>query len=83
MRGQDDRSEGFFCYVRLEERIPADHTAAADHNRPKADSPSKHRHDFERIMPSFQINGLRPGVSALATGQIRQNDPWETIDFYG
>jgi transposase len=25
MRGQDDRSEGFFAYVRLEERIPPDH----------------------------------------------------------
>jgi transposase len=25
MRGQDDRSEGFFSYVRLEERIPPDH----------------------------------------------------------
>jgi transposase len=25
MRGQDDRSEGFFSYVRLEGRIPADH----------------------------------------------------------
>jgi transposase len=25
MRGQDDRSEGLFAYVRLEERIPADH----------------------------------------------------------
>jgi hypothetical protein len=25
MRGQDDRSEGFFSYVRLEERIPGDH----------------------------------------------------------
>src|SRR3954465_3482329 len=25
MRGQDDRSEGFFSYVRLEERIPAEH----------------------------------------------------------
>ena len=25
MRGRDDRSEGFFAYVRLEERIPADH----------------------------------------------------------
>ena len=25
MRGRDDRSEGFFCYVRLEERVPADH----------------------------------------------------------
>lgn len=25
MRGQDDRSEGFFSYVRLEERIPLDH----------------------------------------------------------
>jgi transposase len=25
MRGQDDGSEGFFSYVRLEERIPADH----------------------------------------------------------
>src|SRR5580658_7475772 len=25
MRGQDDRSEGFFSYVRLEERIPRDH----------------------------------------------------------
>lgn len=25
MRGRDDRSEGFFSYVRLEERIPADH----------------------------------------------------------
>jgi transposase len=25
MRGQDDRSEGFFSYVRLEERIPSDH----------------------------------------------------------
>jgi transposase len=25
MRGRDDRSEGFFSYVRLEERVPADH----------------------------------------------------------
>src|ERR1700682_118965 len=25
MRGRDDRSEGFFSYVRLEQRIPADH----------------------------------------------------------
>jgi transposase len=25
MRGQDGRSEGFFSYIRLEERIPADH----------------------------------------------------------
>jgi transposase len=25
MRGREDRSEGFFSYVRLEERIPADH----------------------------------------------------------
>ena len=25
MRGQDDRSEGLFSYVRLDERIPADH----------------------------------------------------------
>src|ERR1044072_5795302 len=35
MRGLDDRSEGFFSYVRLEERIPSDHplrpiTALAD-----------------------------------------------------
>src|SRR6478609_10311372 len=25
MRGRDDRSEGFFSYIRLEERIPSDH----------------------------------------------------------
>ena len=25
MRGRDDRLEGFFSYVRLEERIPVDH----------------------------------------------------------
>jgi hypothetical protein len=25
MRGREDRSDGFFSYVRLEERIPADH----------------------------------------------------------
>src|SRR3954467_8905528 len=25
MRGRDDRSAGFFSYVRLEERIPSDH----------------------------------------------------------
>ena len=25
MRGRDDRSEGFFSYVRLDERIPKDH----------------------------------------------------------
>ena len=25
MRGRDDRSEGFFAYIRLEQRIPADH----------------------------------------------------------
>jgi len=29
MRGQDDRSEGLFSYVRLEERIPADHPLRA------------------------------------------------------
>jgi transposase len=29
MRGRDDRSEGFFSYVRLEERIPADHPLRA------------------------------------------------------
>ena len=25
MRGQEDRSEGLFSYLRLEERVPADH----------------------------------------------------------
>jgi hypothetical protein len=29
MRGRDDRSEGFFSYVRLEERIPKDHPMRA------------------------------------------------------
>jgi transposase len=29
MRGQDDRSEGLFCYVRLEQRIPSDHPLRA------------------------------------------------------
>jgi transposase len=29
MRGRDDRSAGFFSYVRLEERIPADHPLRA------------------------------------------------------
>ena len=29
MRGQDDRSEGMFSYIRLEERVPADHPLRA------------------------------------------------------
>src|ERR1043166_1410216 len=29
MRGRDDRSEGFFSYMRLEERIPRDHPLRA------------------------------------------------------
>ena len=29
MRGEDERSEGFFSYVRLEKRIPADHPLRA------------------------------------------------------
>ena len=29
MRGRDDRSDGLFSYVRLEERIPADHPLRA------------------------------------------------------
>ncbi len=29
MRGRDDRPEGLFSYVRLEERIPADHPLRA------------------------------------------------------
>ena len=29
MRGEDQRSEGFFSYVRLEARIPADHPLRA------------------------------------------------------
>ena len=29
MRGRDDRADGLFCYVRLEERIPADHPLRA------------------------------------------------------
>ena len=29
MRGRDERSEGLFSYVRLEERIPADHPLRA------------------------------------------------------
>ena len=29
MRGEDERSEGFFSYVRLESRIPADHPLRA------------------------------------------------------
>ena len=29
MRGEDQRSEGFFSYVRLETRIPADHPLRA------------------------------------------------------
>jgi transposase len=31
MRGEDQRSEGFFSYVRLESRIPADHPLRAIH----------------------------------------------------
>src|SRR6266496_1395637 len=29
MRGRDDRSEGLFSYVRLEDRVPADHPLRA------------------------------------------------------
>ena len=29
MRGRDDRDEGLFSYVRLEERVPADHPLRA------------------------------------------------------
>ena len=29
MRGQDDRAEGMFSYIRLEERVPADHPLRA------------------------------------------------------
>jgi transposase len=29
MRGEDQRSEGFFSYVRLETRIPTDHSLRA------------------------------------------------------
>jgi hypothetical protein len=29
MRGEDQQSEGFFSYVRLEARIPADHPLRA------------------------------------------------------
>ena len=29
MRGQDDRSEDFFSYLRLDDRIPADHPLRA------------------------------------------------------
>ena len=29
MRGRDDRNEGLFSYVRLEERVPADHPLRA------------------------------------------------------
>ena len=29
MRGRDDRADGLFSYVRLEERIPADHPLRA------------------------------------------------------
>ena len=29
MRGQDDRAEGMFRYIRLEERVPADHPLRA------------------------------------------------------
>ena len=29
MRGRDDRAEGMFSYIRLEERVPADHPLRA------------------------------------------------------
>ena len=29
MRGQDDRVEGLFSYIRLEERVPGDHPLRA------------------------------------------------------
>lgn len=59
MRGEDERSEGFFSYVRLETRIPADHPLRAIRELVDA-APGDLSRSFDRLYAS----GGRPSIAA-------------------
>jgi hypothetical protein len=58
MRGEDQRSEGFFSYVRLEARIPPDHPLRAI--RDLADAALRELSPaFNRLMPAMGAHRSR------------------------
>src|SRR5262249_2727396 len=66
MRGREDGSEGFFSYVRLEERIPADHPlrqirALAD------EALHSLNQSFERLYSSMGRPSIAPEMLLRAT----------------
>jgi transposase len=66
MRGRDDRSEGFFCYVRLEERVPADHPLRAI--RALADEALGSLNDrFEGLYSTMGRRSIAPEMLLRAT----------------
>jgi transposase len=66
MRGRDDRSEGFFSYVRLEERVPADHPLRAI--RALADEALGSLNDrFEGLYSTMGRRSIAPEMLLRAT----------------
>jgi len=57
MRGADQRSEGMFCYLRLEQRVPADHPLRAI--RDLVDAPPK---DLSRDFGRLYARHGRPSI---------------------
>src|SRR5262249_42863775 len=66
MRGRDDRSDGFFSYVRLEDRVPKDHPLRAI--RALADEAlASLNKQFEGLYSTMGRPSIAPGLLFLAT----------------
>ena len=86
MRGEDQRSEGFFSYVRLETRIPADHPLRAIRELVDAALAELSR-DFNRLYaregrPSIPPERLLRGLLLQAFYTVRsERQLMEQLDY--
>src|SRR6201998_4657253 len=86
MRGADQRSEGIFSYVRLEQRVPVDHPLRAIRDLVDAALKDLSR-DFARLYarhgrPSIAAEGLRGGLLLQAFYTVRsERQLMEQLDY--
>jgi hypothetical protein len=66
MRGKDDRSEVFFSYLRLEDRIPADHPLRVIRQPVYPTTLTFVKSIFERRPPGSPYDALAPASPARA-----------------
>jgi len=69
MRGRDDRDEGLFSYLRLEERVPADHPLRAI--RSLADEALAALNERFEALDSYELRLIGSERLAPATSGIR------------